>query len=366
MKTLQQAARRTVREVLKLKPNERMLVISCPVKSREEIARAIYEEARQVSKKVLYVLQEPRISGDYRDELLNTLIKAEPEVIYAASYDVLGRDPEGLVKPYHLGRQTFTDILKYLEAKKKIRGAYLGGHFDGKMFTRLTMIDLLAIRKDGVQLQGYLNAAHTMVIKTPYGTELNIPIRGRRAINGSLGRFDRPGNFGNWPSGEVFVSPEVGKTEGTYAIDGSINIPGKVLAPKKPIILFLRNGFIYDIAGGTEARELKTVLRKAVRQIRHLQKDGNLSPTLARVYARNIYGIGEAAMGINPAATVRGRSSLEDEITYGTAHIAIGANYNHDQPTLIHFDAVTRCPEITAYLPGNQKKVLVANHQVLP
>ena len=77
------------------------------------------------------------------------------------------------------------------------------------------------------------------------------------------GDFSKPGTGGNIPAGEVFISPVVGKTEGTIVYDGSMTFSDGDSILETPITCKIENGFVTDIKGGTEARRLlKTITEK--------------------------------------------------------------------------------------------------------
>ena len=62
-------------------------------------------------------------------------------------------------------------------------------------------------------------------------------------------------------------------------------------------------------------------------------------------FALNVRNLGEFAFGINPKAIVTG-NLLEDEKQLGTAHFALGYNYDNDANAFIHMDCVVLKPSV--------------------
>jgi leucyl aminopeptidase (aminopeptidase T) len=133
------------------------------------------------------------------------------------------------------------------------------------------------------------------------GTDLDLRVVGRRG--GSVtGMSKHPGDATGVPDIEAYVAPIEGSTNGTLIVDGSTSVTGLV---HKPIKIEFAHGKATRIAGGHEARLLLKVLRDA----------------------RNpkAFNVAEFGIGLNPLAHIRG-AIIEDEATFGTAHIAVGDN----------------------------------------
>jgi leucyl aminopeptidase (aminopeptidase T) len=77
-----------------------------------------------------------------------------------------------------------------------------------------------------------LDKATEIHIGTALGTDIRIPVGGIKAIS-STGLITEKGGFGNLPSGESYMMPAEGKSEGIFVVDGSFAGVGKI---KRPII----------------------------------------------------------------------------------------------------------------------------------
>jgi len=142
-----------------------------------------------------------------------------------------------------------------------------------------------------------MNAADSVRITSPDGTNLSFSIRGRRSVpdTGLL----KAGRFGNLPAGEAFVAPVEGTGEGTLAARH-----GPECAFPRGIRFTVRRSRVVRVeGGGVVGRRLAGLFR-----------------------AHPEYGvIAEFGVGTNPRAGVR-TNILESEKILGTIHIAFGDN----------------------------------------
>ncbi|MBM2814654.1 MAG: Aminopeptidase [Ignavibacteria bacterium] len=161
-------------------------------------------------------------------------------------------------------------------------------------------------------------------IETEAGTEISLPIKGRKIIP-STGVLTKLGESGNLPSGEVYVAPIEGKSNGTIVFDASFAQIGMLTSP---ITIDIRNGYAEKISGKTEARTLSRLLNNAGDDARQ---------------------IAEFGIGTNPKAIVCG-NILEDEKAIGTIHIAFGNNiYMGGTINVpIHLDGIILSPTVYA------------------
>ncbi len=169
-----------------------------------------------------------------------------------------------------------------------------------------------------------------------------------------------PGDGGNLPAGETFISPVVGKTEGLIVFDGSISTNSGDLIIRNPIKVNVEAGFVTEISGGSEADILKDTIKKAEENAAVFEKEGRLTAGEGEKYAKNARNIGELGIGLNPEAVISG-DMLEDEKAFKTCHFAIGSNYDEDAPSLIHLDGVVKDPTIILVFEDGSEKTAVEN-----
>ncbi len=138
-------------------------------------------------------------------------------------------------------------------------------------------------------------------LTTPNGTDLTIPIDGIEAIS-STGVIKIGGKGANLLSGEAFLMPEEGKTNGVVVVDGTISQVG--LMHDDYVKIKIEDGFAVSIDGGENAVKFKKILEP---------------------HGRDGLNIAELGVGTNYSAKLCG-SILEDEKVGGTVHIALGNN----------------------------------------
>ncbi len=188
-----------------------------------------------------------------------------------------------------------------------------------------------------IKLQQILNDVNIVRVTASNGTDITLDITGRQALP-SKGLFHKKGESGNLPTGEAYIAPLEGKTNGVFVVDGSMSGVGVI--DKKPITIQVENGFVTKISGGVQAKKLEATLNKYGK------------------FARNI---AEFGIGTNDKARLSG-VILEDEKVMGTIHIALGDNKsmggNVDVP--IHLDGIVKKPNV--YFDG---KMIMKNGKLL-
>jgi aminopeptidase len=211
--------------------------------------------------------------------------------------------------------------------------------------TRDTMIrclnaDYHAIARRTIAVTEMLTAAKVARVKTDAGTDITIPIEGIKAI-ASTGLVHEPGSFGNLPSGEAYLMPVEGRSEGVFVVDGSMAGIGD-LAGKKPITIRVEKGHAVEITGGPEAALLRSKLEPL---------------------GRAAFNVAELGVGTNDAAKIIG-NILEDEKVMGTIHIALGNNMSMGGTVdvAIHLDGIVKDPtvELDGKMIMKKGKLLVA------
>jgi leucyl aminopeptidase (aminopeptidase T) len=189
--------------------------------------------------------------------------------------------------------------LSHTSARKRAceggaRGATMPG-VTADLLARLMSADFDAMSQRCHAVADLLSAADDARVTCPRGTDFRFDLRGREAIP-DAGVISEPGDFGNLPCGEGFVSPAGG--EGTIAASSLL---GGLADP--PVLLTVRAGRLESAEGEGGAAFLA-----------HLDAHGPLGRNLA-----------ELGIGTNDRATLTG-NTLEDEKILGTAHIAFGAS----------------------------------------
>ena len=344
------SAETVVEDVCKIKKGETVLIVANP--ETNLIAQQIYEASLKAGAKPVLMFQNKKSIMDHAEKAVVGAIKSEPDVIFSISANKLGKDAEGAANPY-----TDADGTKYdnafdylLTGKKCIRAVWTPG-LTLDMFERTVRIDYEEPKARCAAICKKYEDAVSVHVTSPAGTDVLVPVEGRKPFVDD-GDYSKPGSGGNIPTGEVFISPVVGKpaegiagTEGTIVFDGSMTFSDGDAMLGTPIKVKVKNGYVGEISGGEESRRLLKDIFNAEKEALLMEVSGKLPKGMGEAYKKNARNIGELGIGLNPAANITG-NMLEDEKAFRTCHFAIGQNYDGDAPALIHFDGIVRNPTL--------------------
>jgi leucyl aminopeptidase (aminopeptidase T) len=184
--------------------------------------------------------------------------------------------------------------------------------------------DYKKISERTLEVSRLLTKASVAQLRSPSGTDITIPINGIEAIS-STGLMREPGQWGNLPSGESYLMPREGASEGVVVVDGSMAGIG-MLENNETITLLVDGGYVTGIEGKQAARKLEALLEPFGRPGRNLA---------------------ELGVGTNHAAKVIG-AILEDEKVMGTVHVALGNNVSMGGTVdvKVHLDGIILAPTL--------------------
>jgi leucyl aminopeptidase (aminopeptidase T) len=347
---LDKAAEIAIKVSLKVKPGEQVLIVTNPSHDVSAISRALYDAALDAGGLPTLLYQPVKTQLDFAEKTVIAAFGAKPEVFISLSAEKLGKDEYGIAHPYRQGGAARDAAAEYdhifhlqMYGEKSCR-AFWSPSTSIDSFIRTVPIDYDELKRRCAGIKAVLDRAVSVRVTAPAGTDAVFGLRGRSAFSDD-GDFSQGGAGGNLPAGETFVSPENGTAQGLIVFDGSISLHKGDIVIREPIRCTLEQGFVTEIAGGEEAAALRHTVETAERNARDMEKAGKLPPGQGELYAKNARNIGEIGIGLNPAARITG-SMLEDEKAFRTCHFAIGLNYDHDAPALIHLDGLVKEPTI--------------------
>ncbi len=354
-KELESTALVVMRDVIAVKKDEQVLIITNPDDDVFTISRALYNATEKLGGKPVIQVQPVKTLLDYCEKSVVGAIATEPDVILSISQNKLGKDEVGLTHPYTYEGKEYTSKFDLLLGGKKCCRSFWTPGITTDMFLRTANIDYKKLQSRCAILCEKFKDAVSVRVTAPGGTDIKIPVKGRTPFSDD-GNFTTGGAGGNIPAGEVFISPVVGGSEGRIVFDGSMSITGGDIAIKEPIICDVANGFVTAVYNAvsspsspapqeSEAGKLLASITGSEQKARKMAQDGVFTKEKAESYERNSRGIGELGIGLNPAAKITG-NMLEDEKAFHTCHFAIGENYDGDGDTFIHLDGVVRNPTI--------------------
>ena len=356
---LNRSAKVAVRDVLKIKEGEKVLIITNPNDESLPVSQALFDASNEAGASPLIIIQNEKTQLDFAEKGVIGAIKTEPDVIISISKNKLGKDEEAISNPFEYEGKKYNNTFHYLmHGVKKCRSFWSPG-ITRDMFIRTIPVNYETMKSRSSYLKDLLDKAVKVKVSAPEGTEVEIDVTGREAMCDD-GDFSKPGSGGNLPAGETFISPVVGKTEGVIVFNGSISTNSGTLIIEKPLRVTVKAGFVTNISGGSEADILKDTIKKAEENAFVFEKEGKLTAGEGRNYAKNARNIGELGIGLNPEAVIGG-DMLEDEKAFKTCHFAIGSNYDEDAPALIHLDGVVKDPTITLVFEDGSEKTAIRN-----
>jgi leucyl aminopeptidase (aminopeptidase T) len=361
-KALERAAAVAVRDVLKVAKGERVQVVTNPEPDVEAISQALFRQVASAGGAPVLILQPVKGQLDYADPGVISALHSNAGVVLSISHEKLGKDREAMANPIRVKKRgkraykRYYHVFDYLLSERKIRSFWSPG-VTVDMFTRTVPIDYRLLQERAARLGNALSRAENVRITAEGGTDVTIGLGGRRARKDD-GNFTKPGTGGNLPAGEVFISPELGASEGVIAFDGSISSDRGEIIIKRPIRCTVEGGFVRKVSGGGEARRLRGTLERSVKKAKAMVADGSIPATRGEEFAKNTYSLGELGIGLNPAARIVG-NMLEDEKAFRTCHIALGSNYDNDAEALTHLDGLIREPTVTVVYKSGRERVLL-------
>ena len=299
---LYSAARVALRDCMGIVSGEKILVVTDePLRL---IAYALWKEAKDLGGDVILAEILPRKSnGEEPPAEIAELMKKVDVVLCPTSKSL-----------------THTDARRNASATGA-RIATLPGVTE-EIMVRCMNADYNKIAARTFKLCDMLEKTESVRVTAPRGTDIIMPIKGRKA-HASSGLFREKGLWGNLPTGESYLAPLEGLSNGVVVVDGSMASVGMV---REPIKIVVRNGYAEEIAGGEEAIKLRELLEP---------------------HGKDAYTVAEFGIGTNDKAILTGKI-LEDEKVMGTIHIAFGDNKSMGGTVRVasHLDGLVKEPTV--------------------
>ncbi len=345
-RSLKKTAERIIRQVLRVRAGETILVLTNPDQELQKISMALVTASHNAGARPNLVFQDPKTPEDFMEPQVLEAFKRKPNIFIGVSQRSTGADAEGAKKPYpgvsgHLARH---DIRFFLFEKKYMRGFWTSG-LRARDFVRLNDIDHQELGRLGRRLFNRLKPARKIIIKTGSDDRLEIDISKFNPICDDA-QYQRPGQYGNLPCGEVFYSPVPGRARGSILLDGVLTTVAGTIRPREPVRVIFEQGRVSAIEGREAADKLRANFQEIDARIKKMVAQGKINRSQGKEYCRNITALGEVGIGINRQARIYpGVGLLEAEKVFGSMHIAFGHDYEGKIRALNHQDCVTRRPQ---------------------
>jgi aminopeptidase len=296
------AARIAARDCMGTQPGERVLVVTDePLRT---IGYALWQAAKDLGAETLLVEMLPRRTNGEEPPREVAEMMTKVDVVFCPTSKSL----------------THTDSRR-AASEKGVRIATLPGVTE-EIMVRCMNADYHAIAERTFRLCRELEKTELVRVTAPAGTDIRMPIKGRTA-HASSGLFREKGLWGNLPTGESYLAPVEGQSQGVVVVDGSMAGVGMI---RTPITITVKDGFATEITGGEEADRLKALLEP---------------------HGKDARTVAEFGIGTNDKAILTGLI-LEDEKVMGTIHVAFGDNKSMGGSVRVpsHLDGLIKQPTV--------------------
>ena len=294
-----------LRTCVDVKPGERVLIVT-DTRTESAVAWTLLDAAIRLRAQAATITMEARARpGDEPPDHVAAAMRASDVIIAPTSTTLF-----------------YSDATRSACQKGSRFIAMTGANYS-VLTSRAMYADFQKQEKTVKKIARLLTQAEDVRLTNPAGTNLELSVKGRKAVSNS-GLCRKAGEVQGVPDIEVYIAPVEGSTNGTLIIDGSTSVTG---IAKKPLSVVIERGTAIKISGGPQADQLQAVLQKA--------------------RSKAAFRVGELGIGLNPLAHIHG-AIIEDEAVLGTAHIALGDNRRFGGNNLapIHVDLVLRRPRI--------------------
>lgn len=314
---LDKASRIAIRDCMGTQPNETVLIVTDEFKRK--IGFSLFQNAKQLGHETIYLEFKSReMHGQEPPQQIAEMMKLFDVVLCPTAKSLTHTNARRNASALGARIATFPGITEDI----MIRGL----NADYNRIAALT-----------IKLQEIMNDVNIVKVTSAIGTDITMDISGRKALP-SKGLFHKKGESGNLPTGEAYIAPLEGKTNGVFYVDGSMASIGVIKG--KPIRIEVKDGYAVNVSGGNQAKKLDDTLNK---------------------YDQLARNIAEFGIGTNYKAKLSG-ILLEDEKVMGTIHIALGDNKSMGGlvNVPIHLDGVVKKP--TVYF---DEKMIMKNGKLL-
>ena len=291
-----------IRDCMGARPGETILVLTDEPLRR--IGYALHQAAKTLGHEVVLVEILPRRSnGEEPPSQIADLMTTMDVVLCPTSKSL-----------------THTDARRRASAAGVRVGTLPGVTED--IMVRCMNADYARIAERTHRLCALMESTKVIRVQSPSGTDVTLPVAGRRAL-ASSGLFREKGTWGNLPTGEAYLAPLEGQSNGVVVVDGSMAGVGML---SQPIRIVVKDGYAGDITGGPEADRLVALLEP---------------------HGRDARNVAEFGIGTNDRAKLSG-VILEDEKVMGTIHIAFGDNKSMGGSVRVasHLDGLVKQPTV--------------------
>ena len=326
--SMQGCATVVMRELMKVQPGEKVLIITNPGET-EEISRVLANATRKCGAIASVVVEEPkRHKANADPKVLKAIAAGLDVVLLILEKDAfLGKDPKRESGGYEVEGRHYDHVFGMLLGEGLLRAAWANS-INIENFLPTAGVDYEEMRRKGAKIKALIDGLgdNATVRIRNCGAELTIRIKPGSA-KVEAGPYDKPGMGGNIPAGEV--ETKAFEVNGTLALAGPVETRSErgTFIPKEPIFITFKNSKI-DTITGPDSGDLRWTLE-------HFKTDilGPLAETFML----------EFGIGLNPGA-ILSAFIVAAEKKRGSAYVSLNKKKNGEK---LHLDcSLGERPEI--------------------
>ena len=303
---LQKAARIAVEECARVRPSERVLVVTDTMRD-QSVAQALVGAALAAGCEATLMVIPTRRSTPQEPPAAVTMALTAVDLAF-------------LYTTYSLSHSN----ARVQAQKARARVISMPGLTEDG-FLRTLSVDIAALARLTNRLSERVAQAKEARVVTPLGTDISYTLG--HPVTCIDGICERPGELDFFPPGLFLSVPEEGSVTGKAVVDGAITQIGRLSAP---VTMTFERSRLIRIDGGNEAARLDRLL--------------------ASLDDENAYRFAAWGIGTNPGAALVGEDpSFEGERIHGWSHVSTGSNASFPGGTVtakIHLDGIFGNPTI--------------------
>lgn len=116
---LNRSAKVAVRDVLKIKEGEKVLIITNPNNESLPVSQALFDAANEAGASPLIIIQNEKTQLDFAEKGVIGAIKTEPDVVISISKNKMGKDEEAISNPFEYKGKKYNNTFHYLRCGVK-------------------------------------------------------------------------------------------------------------------------------------------------------------------------------------------------------------------------------------------------------
>ena len=198
---LRKAAEIAVRVSLKVMPGEQALIVSNPDHEVSVISKAVYDAIVEAGGRPTLIYQPVKSQLDFAEKTVLAAFGAKPEIVISLSAEKMGKDEEGIARPYVHNGAEYDHIFHLQLYGTKTCRSFWSPSTTIESFIRTVPIDYDELRRRCGCIKAVLDRAVSVRVNAPGGTDVFL-VCGAALPFPTMGIFPGTGPGGTCPRGK--------------------------------------------------------------------------------------------------------------------------------------------------------------------